>query len=137
MPPGDPGGPGDPAPTPTPIEPGPADPGLAPGGGSDPPSSPPAVSASISISPASRVANYPNDAAAPVLSWSSANAASVTVSGPGVSSTAASGSVRVCPTSAAAWSFCAAGPGTYTYVITARDDNGDVVAQEVATLTLT
>jgi hypothetical protein len=54
-----------------------------------------------------------------------------------VSSTAASGSLRVCPTSAVAWSFCAASPGSYTYVITARDDNGDVVAQEVATLTLT
>ena len=122
---------------PTPIEEGDPEPGLAPGGGAPPPPPPPpppVAAASLTITPASRSAFYQN-IDAPTLAWSTANIASVTVIGDGLSSTSLSGSLPVCPTGGSG-SFCNAGPGSYTYVLTARDANGVVVATRQATLTL-
>jgi RNA polymerase sigma factor (sigma-70 family) len=130
------------APVPTsPIQPGPAggrveapDPGGPP---PPPPPPPPVVTATLSVSPGSKQSPYPNDGAAPVAQWSTSGGTSVTVSGPGFSSSAASGSSpRLCPTaSGAAWSLCSAS-GSYTYTLTVRDANGAVVAQRSATLTV-
>jgi RNA polymerase sigma factor (sigma-70 family) len=129
------------APVPTsPIQPGPAGGGVqAPGSGPaapPPPPPPPAVSATLSVSPSSKQSPYPNDGAAPVVQWSTSGG-SVTVSGPGFSSNAPSGSSpRLCPTaSGAAWSVCSAA-GSYPYTLTVRDESGAVVAQRSATLTV-
>jgi RNA polymerase sigma factor (sigma-70 family) len=98
---------------------------------------PSVVTAELSVTPSVKQSPYPNDGSAPVVRWSTSGGASVSVSGPGFSSNAASGaSPRLCPTSsAAAWSVCSAA-GSYTYTLTVRDENGAVVAESSATLTV-
>jgi RNA polymerase sigma factor (sigma-70 family) len=129
------------APVPTsPIQPGPGGGRVeAPGPAGPPPPPPPApvVTATLSVSPSSKQSPYPNDGAAPVVQWSTSGGASVTVSGPGFSSSAPSGSSpRLCPTaSGAAWSVCSAA-GSYPYTLTVRDASGAVVSQRSATLTV-
>jgi RNA polymerase sigma factor (sigma-70 family) len=128
---------GGPAPT-TPIVPGPSR-GSVTGPGPAPPA-PPApspVTATLSVVPSAKQSPYPNDSAAPVVQWSTSGGASVTVSGPGFSSSAPSGtSPRLCPTSSAAvWSVCSA-VGSYSYTLVVRDGGGVVVAQRTATLTI-
>jgi RNA polymerase sigma factor (sigma-70 family) len=122
------------APT-SPILPGTTErPVVAPPPVTDPP--PPAVTANLSVVPGSKQSPYPNDGAAPVVQWSTSGGASVSVSGPGFSSSAPSGtSPRLCPTAGASWSVCSAA-GSYTYTLTVRDPNGAVVAQRNATLTV-
>jgi hypothetical protein len=72
-----------------------------------------------------------------VVQWSTSGGASVSISGPGFSSSAPSGSSpRLCPTaSGAAWSVCSSG-GSYPYTLIVRDRSGAVVAQRSATLTV-
>jgi hypothetical protein len=129
------------APVPTsPIQPGPSGGRVeGPGPAAPPPPPPPApvVTATLSVSPSSKQSPYPNDGSAPVVQWSTSGGASVTVGGPGFSSSAPSGaSPRLCPTaSGAAWSVCSAA-GSYTYTLTVRDGGGAVVAQRSATLTV-
>jgi RNA polymerase sigma factor (sigma-70 family) len=126
-----------PGPTGGPVQgPGPATPPPPPPP-QPPPPPPPVVSATVSVSPGSKQSPYPNDGSAPVVQWSTSGGASVTVSGPGFSSSAPSGaSPRLCPTaSGAAWSVCSAA-GSYTYTLTVRDGSGAVVAQRSATLTV-
>jgi RNA polymerase sigma factor (sigma-70 family) len=98
----------------------------------------PTVLVAIAVAPASAPQTYlrPN---APVLTWSTDGpAASVEVTGPNLSSTAASGSTPVCPTSSAVtWSFCVAAPGPVTYTITARAADGSVLDIATAMLTIT
>jgi hypothetical protein len=106
-----------------------------------PPPSPttpaPTVQVIIAVSPSSAPMTYLRPSA-PVLTWSTDGpAASVEVSGPGLSSTDPAGSTPVCPTSsAAAWSFCTAPAGSYTYTIVARGPGGEVLATSSATLTI-
>ncbi len=119
----------------SPIAPGPSAPPVA-APAPDPPPFPPAVTAQLSVTPASKQSPYPNDGSAPVVQWSSSGGASVSVSGPGFSSSAPSGtSPRLCPTAGASWSVCSAA-GSYTYTLTVRDGNGAVVAERSATLTV-
>ena len=81
---------------------------------------PPAVSAAISASPSSGTAP-----ASSTISWSSANATSVSVAGPnGFNSSSASGSPSVGPFSA----------GTYTYTITAQGFGGPVTQNATFTV---
>ncbi len=98
-----------------------------------PPPPPPApVSGSISIAPgSSTVSTFPP----PTLTWSTTNAVTVQVSGPGLSSTQAAGSVPVCPGSPAG-PFCTAVPGSYTYTVRATDSTGAVVFERSATFTV-
>jgi hypothetical protein len=80
----------------------------------------PSVSASIGASPTA--------ATAPgftTITWSSANASSVVVSGPGISSAAANGSQTVTGLAA----------GTYTYTITAQGNGGPATQSAVVTVT--
>ena len=130
-----------PAPT-SPVQPGPSGGGAQGPGPADPPPPPPPppppmVSATLSVSPSAKQSPYPNDGSAPVVQWSTSGGASVTVSGPGFSSSAPSGaSPRLCPTaSGASWSVCS-GAGSYTYTLTVRDGSGAAVAQRSATLTI-
>ncbi len=103
------------------------------------PTDPPARPASVALrlAPDRRPLVYPRPDA-PVLSWSSDGAATVEVSGPGVSATGLSGSVAVCPTaSGEQWTSCLADPpATYTYTAVARDGGGAVVASATTTLTV-
>ncbi len=98
----------------SPIQPGPAGGRVeAPGPATPPPPPPPAppvVTATLLVTPSSKQSPYPNDGGAPVVQWSTSGGASVTVSGPGFSSSAPSGSSpRLCPNaSGAAWSVCSA-----------------------------
>jgi hypothetical protein len=62
----------------------------------------------------------------PELTWSTENAGSVLVEGDGFSSTAPSGSVRLCPTGGSG-SFCFPSLGTHVYRMTVRDGAGAVV----------
>ena len=96
-----------------------------------PPPAPP-VSGSISISPSSSSSMvFP----LPVLSWSTTNALSVEVSGPGFSSTQANGSAPVCPGSPLG-PDCNAPNGSYTYTVRATDTTGAVVFERSATFTV-
>lgn len=96
-----------------------------------PPPPPAAPQGSISAAP-SRVATvHPNGQA--VISWSTTGATSVSVSGPGLSSSSASGSQSVCP-GAVVSSVCRSQPGTYVYVLTVSGPGGSVRRQ--ATLTV-
>lgn len=98
-----------------------------------PPPPPVIVTADLTMAPATMPLGYPMSGA-PVLSWSTSGGASVLVSGPGMSSTALSGSAPVCPGSSSA--VCTAAPGTYAYTLVVRDGGGQVVAQRSATLTI-
>jgi hypothetical protein len=115
-----------------------------PGSGDPPPATPPppppppaAPSGSVSVAPSSRPPTVPTAAEA-VVSWSSANGTSVSISGPGLSSGSASGSQRVCPgsviTAADGNTYCVAPAGTYTYTLTVTGPGGTV--QRSATLTV-
>ena len=115
-----------------------------PGSGDPPPVVPPppppppaAPSGSVSVAPATRPPTVPTAAEA-VVSWTSANGTSVSITGPGLSSSSASGSQRVCPgsviTDAAGNTFCVAPAGTYTYTLTVTGPGGSV--QRSATLTV-
>ncbi len=73
---------------------------------------------------------------APRITWSSANATSVTVSGPGFTSTAPSGSSLICPTGSST-SVCNPAPGTYQYTLDARDGSGTVVITRQVILVVT
>lgn len=99
---------------------------------------PPPATGSIAVTPATRSGSWPMSASdAPRLTWTSAHAASVTVEGPGVSSTAASGSVVVCPPSGASGPACPTPPpGPYRYRLTLRDGSGAVVLTQDAVLTV-
>jgi RNA polymerase sigma factor (sigma-70 family) len=98
---------------------------------------PPTVTASIAVAPPSAPMTYlrPN---APVLTWSTTGgAATVEVSGPGVTSGESAGSMPLCPTaSAPTWSFCTSAAGQFTYTIVARDAGGAIVATSSATITI-
>lgn len=103
------------------------------------PPTPPAATASISVSPASRPPSYPWTSGAPQVSWTASGGASVVVSGPGLSSTAASGTMPVCPgqiVGGRGSQACRATPGQHTYTVTVYDTNGAMVAQKSATLTI-
>jgi RNA polymerase sigma factor (sigma-70 family) len=95
------------------------------------------VHVTLTLQPSSAPMTYLRPAA-PVLTWSTDGpAASVEVTGPGFSSTSSAGSSPVCPTtSAAAWSFCTAPAGTYTYTLVARAGDGTVAATSSVTLTV-
>jgi hypothetical protein len=88
---------------------------------------------SVSIAPATAPPVW-LFADAPVLTWTSAGAATVEVRGPGVAAAGPSGSVAVCPQRNPA--DCLAPLGTHTYTATARDAQGVVVANATATLTV-
>jgi RNA polymerase sigma factor (sigma-70 family) len=134
----------DPAPSDTTVDDAP-DPGEVPvaepnpGGGTPPPPPPPpaAPTGAVSVSPSTRPPTVPTAAEA-VVSWTSSNGTSVSISGPGLSSGAASGSQRVCPgtvvTDAAGNTYCVAPVGTYTYTLTVTGPGGSV--QRSATLTV-
>ena len=97
-----------------------------------PPPPPLPVSGSISISPSGFSSSvFPR----PVLTWSTTNAVTVQVSGPGFSSSQASGSASVCPGSALG-PDCQAGPGSYTYTVRATDSTGAVVFERSTTFTV-
>lgn len=120
--------------------------GVAPdpgGGGATPPPAPqdPSIvtvppapappDGSLSASP-SRVATvHPNGQV--VVSWSSSGATTVSVSGPGLSSSSPAGSQGVCPGTVVS-SVCRAPAGTYTYVLTATGPGGTV--ERTATVTV-
>lgn len=116
----DDGAPSAPAEDDAPLAPAPAPaPGGDPGGTPQPPPPPPpaAPTASISASPSSVP---PTPGAPPVtVSWSSMGG-TVTVSGPGLSSSSASGSQVVCPNG----NWCFGPSGSYTYVITVTGPGG-------------
>lgn len=79
----------------------------------------PSVSGSIAASPSSGIA--PGSS---TLTWTTANATSVSVSGPGVSSVAASGTQTV----------AGLAPGTYTYTLLAQGNGGPVTSSAVVTV---
>jgi hypothetical protein len=97
---------------------------------------PPPPTASASIAPATVPASTTYlRPAAPVLTWSTSGGASVTVSGPGLSATTATGSAPLCPNaSSAVWSFCVPPSGTYVYVVRVRNASGVVVKTASASL---
>jgi RNA polymerase sigma factor (sigma-70 family) len=140
------------APT-SPIAPGPSDPGIVTPPPATPPASPPATlgsspptttpppppaSASASVSPATVTTPPPYlRPSGPVLTWTTSGGASVTVLGPGVNSSAPSGSTPLCPNaSSAVWSICEPPNGVYTYVVTVRNGSGAVLDTATATLTV-
>ncbi|MEL7210852.1 MAG: hypothetical protein AAGK32_21890, partial [Actinomycetota bacterium] len=88
---------------------------------------------SISVSPSSAPPVYPTTSG-PVVAWSSSGAATVSVSGPGLSSGSASGGQPVCPGTLGTGSVCQAAPGTYEYVLTVTNAGGSQTF--VATLTI-
>lgn len=98
-----------------------------------PPPAPVTVTADLAMAPATMPLGYPM-AGAPVLSWSTSGGASVLVTGPGLSSSVASGSAPICPGSSSV--VCTAAPGTYAYTLEVRDGWGQVVAERSATLTI-
>ena len=111
-------------------DPGPTNPG-GPPPQQPPPAPPPAApTGSLTVSP-SHLPPTPSAGGA-TLSWTTANANSVSVTGSGVSSSAPSGSQTVCPGSSG--STCFPQPGTYTYVLTATGPGGTI--QRTATLTV-
>jgi hypothetical protein len=67
------------------------------------------------------------------VSWSTANATTVAVSGPGLSSTSTGGAQSVCPGSIFNGA-CRTNPGSYTYVLTITGPGGST--QRTATLTV-
>jgi len=101
-----------------------------PSGPTPPPPPPPAPTGSLTVSP-SHLPPTPSAGGA-TLSWTTANATTVSVTGSGVSSSAPSGSQTVCPGSSG--SVCFPQPGTYTYVLTATGPGGTI--QRTATLTV-
>ena len=73
---------------------------------------------------------------APVVSWNTTGASTVTVDGPGVSTVDATGSMPICPTAASTtWTVCVSPPGDYTYTVRVIGENGDVLSAS-ATLTI-
>lgn len=123
----------DPSPTDT-VPESPDGPVATPDPGSPPPTPPPppppaAPSGSISAAPSSRPPTVPTSQQA-VISWASANGSTVSVSGPGLSSSAASGSQSVCPGSVVAQpgggTFCVSPAGSYTYTLTVTGPGGTV-----------
>jgi len=64
---------------------------------------------------------------APRLTWTSSDAASVTVEGAGFSSTAPSGSAAVCPSGGSGTVCPSPIPGSCRYRLTLRDGAGAVV----------
>lgn len=94
-----------------------------------------AVTGSIDMAPASLSSPYDFPSGAPTLDWETAGAASVQVSGPGVSSTATSGSQPVCP-GLELRGECSAASGVYTYELVARNASGTVVLDRTTTLTI-
>jgi RNA polymerase sigma factor (sigma-70 family) len=99
-----------------------------------PPPPPPPSIVSFGISPSRMPPGYPM-ASAPVLSWSvNGGAGTVSVSGPGLSSGAFSGSQGVCPGSVRS-GWCTPGIGDHVYALIVRDQGGAVVDQRTATLT--
>jgi RNA polymerase sigma factor (sigma-70 family) len=98
-----------------------------------PPPPPLPVTGSISIGPSSSSGSV---FLRPTLSWSTADAVSVEVSGPGgFSSTQPNGSASVCPGSPLG-PDCNAPPGSYTYTLRATDSSGAVVLVRTATFTV-
>ena len=114
--------------------PGPVGPAFEPPPPPLPPPPPPPSIVSFGVSPSRMPPGYPISSA-PVLSWSvSGGAGTVSVSGPGVSSGAFSGSQGVCPgTVESGW--CTPGIGDHVYALVVRDQGGAVVDQRTATLT--
>lgn len=96
-----------------------------------PPPPPAAPQGSISAAPSRVGTVHPTGQA--VISWSTSGATSVSVSGPGLASSSASGSQSVCP-GAVVSSVCRSQAGTYTYVLTVSGPGGSVRRQ--ATLTV-
>jgi hypothetical protein len=93
------------------------------------------VIATLTITPATRSSPW-TVAAQPVLTWSVTGASSVLVQGAeGLSLTAPQGSQPLCLTPIG--SLCAPAAGPYVYTLTARDAGGAVVAERMATLTVT
>lgn len=106
------------------VDPGPTPPTAAPQDPvvvTVPPPAPPA--ADLAVSP-SRVATvHPNGQV--VVSWSTTGATSVSVAGPGLSSSSSAGSQGVCPGTVVS-SVCRVAPGTYTYRLVATGPGGTV-----------
>ncbi len=84
---------------------------------------PPPTEGSLSASPGRVAPVHPNGQI--VVSWSTAGASSVSVTGPGLSSSAASGRQGVCPGTVVS-SVCRVPAGTYTYRLTATGPGGTV-----------
>ena len=82
-----------------------------------------AAEGALSASPSRVAPVHPNGLI--VVSWSTAGASSVSVTGPGLSSSAASGRQGVCPGTVVS-SVCRAPAGTYTYRLTATGPGGTV-----------
>ena len=116
------------------------DPPVVPDPGSNPPSNPPppppppppapAPTGSVAVSPPTvpEVSTVRS-----TVSWSSGNATSVSISGPGLSSSAGSGAVQVCPGSLVGLT-CTSAPGSYTYTLTVNGPGGTIT--RTATLTV-
>jgi RNA polymerase sigma factor (sigma-70 family) len=112
--------------------------GAVPGGAAleeppPPPPPPPPVTADLALSPTTMPDVYPMFSA-PVLTWSTGGGGAVQVSGPGMSSSAPSGSAPLCPGSSG--SMCTAAPGSYTYTLVVWDGNGQIAAERSVTLTI-
>ncbi|MBL8775352.1 MAG: sigma-70 family RNA polymerase sigma factor [Acidimicrobiales bacterium] len=106
--------------------PGPADPPVV-----TVPPPPPAPEGALSASPSRVGTVHPNGQV--VVSWSSSGATTISVSGPGLSSSSPAGSQGVCPGTVVS-SVCRASAGTYTYVLTATGPGGTV--ERTATVTV-
>lgn len=106
--------------------PGPADPSVV-----TVPPPPPAPEGALSASPSRVGTVHPNGQV--VVSWSSSGATTISVSGPGLSSSSPAGSQGVCPGTVVS-SVCRAPAGTYTYVLTATGPGGTV--ERTATVTV-
>ena len=99
---------------------------VAPPAGVVPAPSPPAVTASISVTPSSEPTRYTMGRV--VARWSSTGGTSVQVTGPeGLIGTSTTGSAAVCP-GRILRGDCYASARTYTYAVTVRDASGAVVA---------
>ncbi len=101
-----------------------------------PPPPPPEPTGTIGVAPASHAPGWIMTAAdAPRLTWSTSDAASVTVEGPGFASAAENGVAVVCP-SGSTGSFCPPMTGTFRYRLTLRNGDGVVVLVREAVLTV-
>ena len=103
----------------------------------EPPPPPPVATGTISISPSTKSGVWSMSASdAPRLTWTSTNAASVTVEGPGVTSSAPSGSAVLCPPTGTSAPVCTGVPGMHRYRLTLRDAAGGVVLTQDAVLVI-
>jgi hypothetical protein len=89
----------------------------------------------FTVTPAT-VAWTPSGFPRPTLLWSVAGAPAAAVVGPAVNAATLQGSQPLCPTAVNASGLCTAPRGAYTYVLQAKDANGQVITQRVVTLTV-